>query len=431
MLLVAAALRVVLAILLDGEMKPIADEALYLTGAKGWLENGTLETGAFVRPPLYFLFLALVGAVTGDGTTVLAAKLVQCIASCATALPVYRSALRIGGLRAARLAVALLLFDPTLISFSHLLWPETLFLLGVAIVFDGITGLDPSQVRRAIALGAVTGMAMLLKPVFGLFTLVLAASWLRRLGWVRAIHLIAIFGGAAALLISPWVLRNQLRYGGTILLENQGAYNLWSGNAAESPDQVLEQWWEIQDPRERNRVAAERGIDAIRSDPSRFAKSYVRRVANFFGFEYFAVRHFIMRGYPEVSRATLLVCFWLIQAGWVLALLSAALGLGPVLRDPTLRGVVLYGVLFVALVSAMVVTTRFRVPFTFVTAVAGGVGLDRLLSKRIGWRSGVLAIVAISLLALSASRPVFRPLFTGDFETRKELLDRQWIYFRY
>lgn len=423
--------RVALAVLLDGEMTPRGDERLYLNKASDFLRTGSLETGAFVRPPLYFAFLAFTEAVAGEAS-VLVARLVQCVASCATALPVYRSASRIGGRRSARLAVALLLFDPTLIAFSHLLWPETLFTLAVAIVFDGVVGLGPGHVRRAVALGAVTGLAMLLKPVFGLFTLLLAVSWVQRLGLVSAVRLALVFGGTAAVVISPWVVRNQLRYGGSVVLENQGGYNLWSGNAKQSPKLILDAWGKIKGgPGARNQVAAERGVRAIRDDPGRFARSYARRASNFFGFEYFAVRHLAMGGYPDVSRGALLVCFYVIQIGWALALLSAALGLGPTLRDPTLRLVALYGLAFVLLVSAMVVTTRFRVPFVFVTAVAGGVGLDRLFSGRLGWRSAVLALVAASLLAVSASRPIFLKHFTGDFATRTDLLTSDWVFFRY
>jgi 4-amino-4-deoxy-L-arabinose transferase-like glycosyltransferase len=428
---VALLLRVTLVAVLDGEMTLIGDENLYLKMAKNLLETGRLETGGFVRPPLYFLFLALMGAVAGPTWWVLAANLVQCIASCATALPVYRSALRIGGVRAARIAAVFLLFDPTLIAFSHLLWPETLFLLAVAIVFDGVVGLDATQVRRAVGLGALTGAAMLLKPVFGIFTLVLAVDWLRRLGLVGALHLALIFGGTAAVVISPWVVRNQLRYGGSIVLENQGSYNLWSGNAKEGP-QVLAEWRRLdRDPRVRNRVATERGMRAIREDPERFVEMSGRRALNFFGFEYFAVRHLAVGGYPEMPRSALLVCFWIIEAGWALALLSAAVGLGPVSRDPTLRLVLIYALLFVALVSTMVVTTRFRVPFTFVTAIAGGIGVDRLLRRRVGWRSLVLAACAVAVLAISASRPVFLQLFRADFETREQLVNKEWILFRY
>jgi hypothetical protein len=424
-------LRATLAVMLDGEMTLIGDEKLYANKARDLLEHGTIDTGRFVRPPLYFLFLAATQAIAGDSAWVLTAKLVQCVASCATAIPVYRSARRVGGIRAARLAVALLLFDPTLVSFSHLLWPETLFLLAVAIVFDGVTGLDASQVRRAVVLGSITGAAMLLKPVFGLFTLVLAASWVRRLGLVGAVHLALIFGGTAAVVISPWVVRNQVLYGGAILLENQGSYNLWSGNAGQSPTRVLSKWHSLGDPRERNRFATERATEIIRRDPARFGARYVRRALNFAGFEYFAVRHLVMGGYGDVSREALLACFWIIQAGWALALLAAAGGLGPVVRDPTLRLIVIYATVFAALVSAMVVTTRFRIPFAFVTAIAGGIGVDRLLARRIGWRAAVLACVAVALLLISGSRPVFSVLFGADFQSRSELIREEWSFFRY
>jgi len=259
----------------------------------------------------------------------------------------------------------------------------------------------------------------------------LAASWLRRLGLVGALHLTLLFGGAAAVVISPWVVRNQLRYGGSIVLENQGAYNLWSGNAKESPASVLSKWWQIDDPRRRSQVAFERGIQAIGEDPMRFARSYASRTLDFFGLEYFAVRHLAMGGYPDVPRSVLLVCFWIIQVGWMLAMLSAAAGLGPAWRDPTLRVVIIYGGMFVALVAAMVVTTRFRIPFTFVTAVAGGVGVDRVLAGRAGWRSVVLAATAVVLLGISASRPVFQQLIRADFATRADLVNRDWIFFRY
>lgn len=423
--------RAALVLILGDEMTLVADERLYQTRAQKLLNTGALDTGDFVRPPLYFLFHALTISVFGPNSSVFAAKLLQCVASCATALPVYRSALRVGGVRAARFAAAFLLFDPTLIAFSHLLWPETLFLLMVAIIFDGIVGLDARKVSRAIVLGSMTGAAMLLKPVFGLFTLVLAASWLKRLGWVGALHLALIFGGAAAVVISPWVVRNQIKYGGSIVLENQGSYNLWSGNSNQPADQVLLYWWRIKDPVIRNRAATEKGLRLIRDAPGRFARRYVRRAFNFFGFEYFAVRHFVMGGYPDVSRSVFLACFWIIQVGWALALMSAAAGLGPVSRDPTLRIVLWYALVFVAITSAMVVTTRFRIPFAFVTTIAAGVGLDRLLTRRVGWRSALLAVLVAALLAVSASRPVFLQIFTGNFQQIEELHNWNWLFFRY
>jgi hypothetical protein len=66
-----------------------------------------------------------------------------------------------------------------------------------------------------------------------------------------------------------------------------------------------------------------------------------------------------------------------------------------------------------------------------VTAIAGGIGVDRLLRRRVGWRSLVLAACAVAVLAISASRPVFLQLFRADFETREQLVNKEWLLFRY
>ena len=47
----------------------------------------------------------------------------------------------------------------------------------------------------------------------------------------RCAPLIAV----ASIVFSPWVIRNQILYGPSILLENQGPFNLWVGNATISP----------------------------------------------------------------------------------------------------------------------------------------------------------------------------------------------------
>ena len=45
---------------------------------------------------------------------------------------------------------------------------------------------EPAAIARPLALGALTGTAMLLKPAIGVFTILLAISWLRRFGWSEA-----------------------------------------------------------------------------------------------------------------------------------------------------------------------------------------------------------------------------------------------------
>lgn len=425
--------RVVAAALLDPDMSFRGDEHIYVRHARELLETGKLETGWFVRPPLYFVFMAATHLLS-DALAVswtLLAKIIQCVASVATAIPVYLGARRIAGTRAARYAAAFLLFDPTLIGYTHLLWPETLFTLLVAIVFDGVSDLDRRSAARSIFLGAMTGLAMLLKPVFGLFALLWAGSWLLHLGWSRTLRQILLVGGAAALVISPWVVRNQLRYGPSILLENQGPYNLWVGNSKQPPQEVLRDWRHLGDPVYRAEVAMDRGMEAIGEDPIGFARSYFSRIVNLWGFEFFVFRHVVMGGYGWHPRWGLQATFWSLQIGWALTLLAACAGLSYGSRDPTIRLLLTYAALFTLMVAALVGTTRFRVPFAYLIAILAGIGLDRAMARGLTRRSLAAIGLAAALLCVSAAKPLFWKVITDDFVDPRDLSQTDWIYFRY
>jgi hypothetical protein len=426
-------LRVVAAVLIDPDMHFRGDEYIYVRHARELLETGKLETGWFVRPPLYFVFMAATHllADTLAVSWTLLAKFLQCVASAATAIPVYAGARRIAGTRAARFAAAFLLFDPTLIGYTHLLWPETLFTLLVAIVFDGVSDLDRRSAARSLFLGTMTGLAMLLKPVFGLFALLWAGSWLLHLGWSRTLRHTLLVGGAALLVISPWVIRNQLRYGPSIVLENQGPYNLWIGNSKQPPKQVLRDWRHLGDPVYRSEIATDLGIEAIRDDPSGFTRNYFSRMVNLWGLEFFVFRHVVMGGYGGQTRLWLQATFWSLQVGWALSLLAACAGLSYGSRDPTIRLLLVYAFSFTVMVAALVGTTRFRVPFAYLIAILAGVGLDRAIARRLTRRSIAAVCLAGSLLCVSAAKPLFWKVITNDFVDPRDLDETDWIYFRY
>jgi 4-amino-4-deoxy-L-arabinose transferase-like glycosyltransferase len=418
------ALRVLLAVLLDGRLQPQGDEGFYLAYAKLLRERGVLETGFLERPPLYFVAVALCGST-------LVLRLLQAVAGTLAALPVYRTTRRIGGPVAARLACAFLLFDPTLVGYAHLVWPETLVLCAAAFVYDGVAWLGPGATRRALGLGALTGLILLLRPVFGLYCLILAAAWLLRLGPRPALRLVLLFGGTAALVTSPWLIRNQLRYGPAILFENEGPYNLWAGNARESVREVTDAWKALPDPVTRSRVGMQRGVEAIRDDPAEFLRRSLQRVINLWGLEYFVVRHFAIGGYGEVPRQTFLAAFWAIQLAWAARLLGAAAGLARGGRDPTLRLALLQMALFTLVAAALVGTTRFRVGFAFPLCVTAGLGLERLLARRVSRRDAAAVVAAALLLCASAAKPPLRTALLGDFDRVHELGREPWRHFRY
>ncbi len=421
--------RVALAVLTEDRSHQNGDEVVYAREAATLLLTGKLETGFFERPPLYFLFMAAVQFLFEQYR--LAATILQSVAGAAAAIPVYRTACRIAGRRSGRLAAAFLLFDPTLIAYCSSLWPETLFLLLVSIIFDGIGRLPSDSRWQAVGLGIVTGIAMLLKPVFALFTLLVAGWWIVRLGLRRMLRLSLVFGGAAALVIAPWVIRNQVRYGPAIILENQGPYNLWLGNDPRPSLIVLREWIALGDPVIRSRVGLERGLAAIRKDVGGFLQHSAVRALNLWGLEFFIVRNVIFGSFGPVTKETLLVVFWIVQVGYVLLMISCAAGLGPTIRDPAMRLVLIYALVFTLLVCTMVVTTRFRVQFGFLLSVAAGIGASRVAEGRITMRSLALVAGAMIVLALSASRPVFQKIGAARFESVTELRNSDWFFNRY
>ena len=128
-----------------------SEGALYASGASVLRTTGELDTGYLVRPPLYFLFLAALQSLWGRWVAL--ATLLQCAAGAAAAIPVSWTARRVAGTGAARLAAAFLLLDPTLISYCHLIGPETLYLLLAAIAFDAAVRVRPGAWGSALGLG--------------------------------------------------------------------------------------------------------------------------------------------------------------------------------------------------------------------------------------------------------------------------------------
>jgi hypothetical protein len=243
--------------------------------------------------------------------------------------------------------------------------------------------------------------------------------------------MLLIFGGVAAVVIGPWVIRNQLRYGPTILLENQAAYNLWVGNDPKEARSILREWNAMPDAVTRGRVAGDRGLAAIENDPARFGKLSLVRALNLWGLEFFVVRHAVIGGYHGIEKQGLLRLFWVIQIYWALLLIAAASGLRRSWRDPTLRLLSVHAIVFTIVVSAMVTTTRFRVPFAFLLSISAGLGIDAVLARRFEWRNGVAVACALVVLGLSAARPIFQTIATGDFERVNELRRGDWRFFRY
>lgn len=426
------ALRVVFAVWTDSFNRFLADDLLYLQKAEEWRQTGVLETGALERPPGYFGFLYLLSFPTGTGSTWhVCAKVIQAIAGAAAAVPIYALGDRVAGRTAGRIATGLYAFDPTMIAYCGMLWPETLYTLLTMIVFWRTALLEPGQIARPITLGVLTGLAMLLKPAIGAFTVLLAISWLFRFGWGGAIRLALVFATATALVLAPWVVRNQLRYGPSVLLENEGAYNLWMSSHPGEPREVFDMWHRLPDPVARARVGTERGWKGIVDDPTEWLRRSAVRGLNLWGLEWFITRNLALDAWGKIQVSTFLGWFWVLQLAYVPLLLAAAAGLRESWRDPHMKLLLSWMLVFTAVVAGLVATTRFRMPLHGLLAVLGGVGLTALAKRRLRLADGVAIAAAVGLLVLSFQRPLFQRITSGELTHVSQLDDSRWIFFWY
>lgn len=236
---------------------PVHDEATYLMRAVALLDGRGLQ-GSFqswvrhpgrdleqlpqyngaLQGPGYPAFLAAALAVGGRDPR--AARVAQSLLGVLVVFWTYLLAQRWLGPGEALLAALICALYPDLIAFSHLLWAETLFLAlflpALWLLSQGLAAGSPPSARASLVAGALLGLAALTRGS-GVLLAALLPIWLvvvhpnaRRGGLGRAALLLL----AAALVIAPWTLRNARVLGGFALIDTNGAYNVWRGNAPET-----------------------------------------------------------------------------------------------------------------------------------------------------------------------------------------------------
>ncbi|GIV87971.1 MAG: hypothetical protein KatS3mg055_0489 [Chloroflexus sp.] len=233
-LLVALLIGVILRVALWGNLPRlglISDEAEYLAAAD-WLAHGrgfAWHTGyLWTRAPLYPLFLAAHIALFGRDLAVIFVS--QTVLSLLNVGLVYALARRLGatplvaGGAAFLSAIAL-----PLAMYPQFLLSETLFISLLLIAFSFLA--DPQRRQHVFIGGLFLGLATLTRGLL-LGFLPLAALWIgwRAGGNWRERSIVALLPLlAAGILIGPWALYASRTYGGLIVIDTTGAYNLALG----------------------------------------------------------------------------------------------------------------------------------------------------------------------------------------------------------
>lgn len=415
---VGLALRALLA-LLAGETVLVADEANYLYLALAWERFGLLlDTERYLWPPLYPLLVrGCLSAFGAQGEHALHA--LQVALSASIGWSVLRLARGLFGLRAAHIAGALWALHLPLAAYTHLTWPETLFLalLGPAAVLASEAARAGAQGDgKLVLLGLLLGLAALVKEVaLGLVPLLCLALYLRPgleppLERLRRASLPLL---VAALVLAPWALRNRAAYGSAVPAGATLGENAYHGlnaryvnfdlrllhrtheegerlSANQRTAFVLDDpssAWERSGERNTVRRSSENlrlGLAWVAQNPGDFLYSRIKKAADLVAPQSFLLRHLALEAYggPLSSRPArrVLVPWALLVQLLVLAAAIPGAVLG--LRERGARGVLAALALPPLAAGSLVAMSRFLVPLVpLLIVLAAGF----LAAPRRGW----------------------------------------------
>jgi hypothetical protein len=209
--------------------------ASHLASGRGFAIDGALFGNDAVQPTSWIapLYPMLVGGLfwllgTGSAAAAWCCITIQILLAGATTLALATTPhpdrrVRLGFLLA---ATAFTVTPIAIHNATTLIWSTSAEVFVLAMLARMLVGdRSPSTRGRAVATGIAAGTCALLNPVLIAPWLVVVLARHRR----ELAHL-AMTATAAALVVSPWLLRNQITFGGFVFLKSNFGHELFVGN---------------------------------------------------------------------------------------------------------------------------------------------------------------------------------------------------------
>jgi 4-amino-4-deoxy-L-arabinose transferase-like glycosyltransferase len=368
--------------------EPAADSRIHITLVENLLAGRgySLDGPTGITPPLYIFFLAALYRVLGDPAAV---RLVQAVVAAAGCLMLYAIVRRMHDAATGLIAAGLLSFYPLSAYLPGLHLTENLFLLLVlAFVWQAVRVQERPTTVRAAGLGCLLGLAILTRAVFLAFLpfVLLWAVVVWGIQTARAYRIFGLTALTAALVVSPWTLRNYLVFHAFVPVQSNSGMVFWAGNNPESdgglvwptrktwtattpPDDNMYGWRDMTVGQE-NALYVRTALAWIRGHPSDYIRLLGRKLGRLYG---------VTRAADHQGVAAP-AAFGFIQTGFLVA---AVVGMRLMLRS--WRPLFLLFALFVFVnVTTLLFSgaTRYAVPMipsvVFFAAIALSTCFDRL-----------------------------------------------------
>jgi hypothetical protein len=272
-----------------GDRILFADEEEYLTLARNLIEEGTYtaftQPTAF-RPPGYPYLLSVFVAL---GFHPIILRFLNYLVLGTAALLLSRFIRKQGSPLAAYVGLITVLFNPVFFYTAGTLYPQTLISAFLVLVVTTAFS-EPFKMRHAVLLGMFFGCLLLLTPATAI-ALVCFAVW-AVLYWKReSIQRIAVLLGVCLLVITPWTVRNTIRFDSVVFISTNGGFNLLMGNNPKATattgvvdiSEILDGMRDL-DEIDRDAACRREAVDYILDHPARSVKHFFLKFLNYFHF---------------------------------------------------------------------------------------------------------------------------------------------------
>jgi len=368
------------------------DIALSLTKGNGFSLSSGISTAA--RPPVYPLFLA--GIYSLFGQSHLAVKLAQAILGAISCIIIYLIGKEVFNRKIGLWSgVAMALYPPLISTTGFILSEElAIFLLAITILFL-TRAMKRKQVSCYILAGIFLGLTTLCRPITLLFPFFLYPAFLFSSSKRREFVWISILLASMILTITPWTIRNYIKFNVFISGQTGRGVILWAGTHLPAdgpggmPYGVTSAHKEYKDPGDGEAfLKVGEGLSAVEADKAYYREGIKNILNNPSGYLRLCLEKFkrfwfwipggveVLKPYPKIKLGITAIYFSML----LLAVWGVWGGLKENWRDKLpMLAIISYFTIMHTLIFAI---PRFRLPIMPYVLIFAVVGFLQLLDRR-------------------------------------------------